>query len=408
MFDHLRSIRNWHYVLVMLALAALAMSVDLANSDRTRKLLLSYLALEDQADAFTGVRIYQDSIDAAIARSCANRPGCPGRKEVQRYMEDLYRDDLDGGLAEKEDTGAVALQPTRLPPLNWSVDKQYTNRHLLNYAERMENLFNMGSPVVNDLSDSLFAFYDRQVSRFVGVNPLFGSKHGYRTIGFMRQLKPGLQLYTDSFDQAEPLRFLPDSIVVTDVSGQRVRLSVLLGAIRSLHIWEAIQDKCYSEAAALVRDRIEQDAINLPIVGLAIRKRSAVLLLMASCLLIALLMRLNLLSANRLFVSPFRVPDIETAYTSAYIGTNASPLAIAINHVLLVVAPLVAFALMLWYSLHATPTVQLIGMFLLSLAYIAVAVRNVQLMKKLAMSAEEHWRSNKQEQEDKNRSETVD
>ncbi len=182
--------------------------------------------------------------------------------------------------------------------------------------------------------------------------------------------KPSDELFT----------FLHDTIRVKDVSGDHVTLASVLYGLRKLHIWTDIKDKCYAEGAALVRDRIEQDAINLPIVGLAIRKRSAILLLMASCVLIGLLMRLNLLGANRLFITPLRVQDLDAAYTSAYIGTNATRLAVSINYALLLVMPLLGFVLLTVYSMNVTPAWQLFGMVALTSTYVVIAIANVRLM----------------------------
>ncbi|HRD53712.1 MAG TPA: hypothetical protein PKY96_13805, partial [Flavobacteriales bacterium] len=403
MLDHIRSIRNWHYVLVLLAIAGLAMSVDLSNSNRSRKALLTYLSLEVQQEAFTGLRLYQDSIDAAVARHCGADTACYGRAWVQRFMEELYRFDLNVGLDADEDLERNKLLKTTLPPKDWMTDQGYTNELLLQYAQRMQNIFLMGSPVVQDLADSLFKRLQNRDPRFKDMDPFMLTKHVHKSTwgpeGIARLIKPGLQLFPDSFyvraarTGDDPISFLHDTIWVRNISGERVSLSSALNDLRQLHIWKDVKDKCYSEGAALVRDRIEQDAINLPVVGLAIRKRSAILLLMAACLLIGLLMHLNLLGANRLFTTPLQVPDLEAAYTSAYIGTNATPLALAINYALLLLMPTLAFVLLAWYSVAVTPAWQLIGMLVLIIAYVIVAWKNVRLMNDLANRAERHWRA---------------
>lgn len=403
MLDHIKSIRSWHYLLMLLAIAGLAMSVDLANSNQSRKALLTYLSLEEQQAAFTGLRIYQDSIDAAVAWHCGSDTLCYGREWVQGFMEELYRYDLNFALDEDVDLEQNKLLKTMLPPNNWTSDQGYTNEHLLRYAERMQNIFMMGSPVVQDLADSLFKRLQDRDPRFKELDPFMLSKHMYKSIGgpegASRLIKPGLQVFPDSFlvREAKPndelFTYLHDTIRVKDVSGDHVTLASVLNGLRKLHIWKDIKDKCYAEGAALVRDRIEQDAINLPIVGLAIRKRSAILLLMAGCVLIGLLMRLNLLGANRLFITPLQVPDLDAAYTSAYIGTNATRLAVAINYALLLVMPVVGFTLLTVFSMSVTPAWQLFGMVALTLAYIGVTVTNVRLMKDLADRAERQWRA---------------
>jgi hypothetical protein len=399
MLDHIKSIRSWHYLLLLLAIAGLAMSVDLANSNQTRKALLTYLSLEEQQGAFTGLRIYQDSIDAAVAKHCGSDTACYGRRWVQGFMEELYRSDLNMALDEDIDMQQNKLLKTRLPPKNWISDQGYTNEHLLLYAERMQNIFALGSPVVQDLADSLFKRLQDRDPRFKEMDPFMLTKHQFKSIGDVRLFKPGLQIFPDSFlvriakSNDELFTYLHDTIRVMDVSGDHVSLASVLNGLRKLHIWKDIKDRCYAEGAALVRERIELDAINLPIVGLAIRKRSAILLLMAGCVLIGLLMRLNLHGANRLFTTPLQVPDLDTAYTSAYIGTNATPLTVAINYALLLVMPVVGFVLLTVYSMSVTPAWQLFGMVALTLTYFVVAIANVRLMKDLADRAERHWRA---------------
>ena len=401
MLDHIKSIRSWHYLLMLLAIAGLAMSVDLANSNQSRQALLTYLSLEEQQDDFAGLRIYQDSIDAAVAKHCGSDTTCYGRKWVQSFMEELYRYDLNLGLEEEEDLERNKLLKTAVPPKGWMTDMGYTNEHLLLYAERMQNIFTIGSPVVQDLADSLFKRLQDRDPRFKELDPFMLTKHQYKSKGDTRLIKPGVlnQVFPDSFlvriakPKDELFTFLHDTMRVMDVSGHQVTLASVLNGLRKLHIWKDIKGMCYAEGAALVRERIEQDAINLPIVGLAIRKRSAILLLMAGCVLIGLLMRLNLLGANRLFITPLQVPDLHAAYTSAYIGTNATRLAVAINYALLLVMPVVGFVLLTVYSMSVTPGWQLFGMVALTLTYFVVAISNVRLMKDLADRAERHWRA---------------